>query len=61
MAWHLFHAKPLSEPKLACSQLDPKEHNSMKFFWKSIFFIQENAFENISEKCQNHLTLASMY
>ena len=34
MACHLFCAKSLSEPKLSCCQLDPKEYTSVNFFVK---------------------------
>ena len=34
MAWHLFGAKPLSEPMLPYCQLDPKEHISVKLYLK---------------------------
>ena len=39
--------KPLSEPMLACYQLDPMEHISFKSYLKIKVFIPENAFENI--------------
>ena len=47
MACHLVGAKPLSEPMLAYCQLDPLEQTSAKSESKFIFFIQENAFENV--------------
>ena len=45
MACRLFGAKPLSEPVLSHSQLDPQEQTSVKF--ESKHFIHENAYENI--------------
>ena len=45
MACHLVGAKPLSEPMQEYCQLDPQEQTSMKYYSKSIYFIEENAFE----------------
>ena len=43
MAWRLFCAKPLPEPMQNYCQLNPQEHNSVKF--QSKYSIQKNAFE----------------
>ena len=47
MACRLFGAKPLPEPMLTYFQLNPYEQTTVKFAFKYIFFIVENAFENV--------------
>ena len=47
MACRLFAAKPLSKPMLVYCHLDLREQTSVKFLFKNIFFIYENAFEYI--------------
>ena len=42
MAFYLIGAKPLSEPTLDYSLLDPWEQISVKFEFKFLYFIQEN-------------------
>ena len=40
--FRLFGVKPLSEPKMTCSQLDTKEQTSVQFESNYNNFIQEN-------------------
>ena len=47
MACRLDGAKPLSEPMLTYCELDPKEHISMKFYFESNIFIEENSCEHV--------------
>ena len=47
MACRLDGAKLLSEPMPPYCQVHPKEHISMKFYWNSNIFFQENAFEHV--------------
>ena len=47
MACRLDSAKPLSEPMLSYCQLHPKEHISMKFYFNSNIFIQENVSDHV--------------
>ena len=47
MDCRFFGAKPLPEPMLSYSQLNPKEQTSMKFEWKFQTFHYDNAFKNI--------------
>ena len=47
MACRLFGAKPLPEPMLTYFQLNPYEQTTVKFAFKYIFSIVENAFENV--------------
>ena len=72
---HLFGAKPLPEPMMTESQFDPLEQTSLKLLqdggaqaWmllqksllhEAMIFIQENAFENVSNTV-GHCVPASM-
>ena len=47
MACRLFSTKPLPEPMLTFSQLDPLEQSSVKFESKHKIFIDQNAFEKV--------------
>ena len=47
MACCLFGTKPLSEPMLAISQLDPQEQTQWNFNQNTKLFIRENVSENI--------------
>ena len=50
IAYRLFSAKPLSKPMLAYCWFDPWQQTSVKLRLESIFFFQENTFENIVSK-----------
>ena len=53
MVWCLFNIVPLPEQMTAYYQLDTCEQTSVKFEWKTKYFLHENAFiwfENVSCK-----------
>ena len=52
IACRLFGTKPLSEPILACCQLDPKEHVSMKLYLKYQKFSFIKMHLKMSVKCR---------
>ena len=60
MACRLFGTKQLPAPMMTYFQLDPYEHNSMKFYWTRKSFIDEIAFENVICQNDNHVVSLSM-
>ena len=47
MTYHLFGAKPLSEPMWTYCQFDPWNKLQWNLQWNSNFFTEENTFENV--------------